>query len=157
MHENNRYAVTKEIIGRIEIMGVTIKKGISYYNIKDKVTGSTIIYNHHSIQDKVKVSNRCNYLNACENAETYIIGKDANNIYWIFVKTKWEYDNIENIPGVVLYDNVYYRIQTTTLEYSHLSSLTTGCTTLKEAQELKQRVVGILVNIYNKNIIKVIE
>ncbi len=141
----DRYIVEEKTIGRIAKFGITFSRGTKFYNVVDK----------HEINDNIRylykysAMDHCEYLNEYNRAERFIVCRDKNNVYWVFVKNK-QMNFTTSKSYVKSISGVNYTKQFNSRPYNDLTELEAGCNSFKEAEELIQQMHLI----YKKNINK---
>jgi len=140
----SRYNVVIKKLYNLKLFGIIIKKGTTYYNIKD-------IYKDCFVLQKSKrniniVTKQCKYLNNYNKAQRYIIARDKNNIYWLFNKTKY--------TGKVIKDknNVYYIKLNKHGIFKSINNLKTGCKTIENAKKTLKQVYILYKKEKNSNL-----
>ena len=104
------------------------------YNVRDKNNE----YNIYTTLNENYATHYCNYMNNYDNAKKFIICKDGNDVYWIFVKDKSDVSNKTKLHSIRTDDDICYIKQKQILHYNKLYKLCSGCDSLKIAEELRE-------------------
>ena len=111
---------------------------IDWYIVVDTHT-QTDCYEY---KNELWAKEHCDHLNKFEEAEKFIVCKDKNSVYWVFVKSIARYMN--NISNTVKSDDgLYYVRQPKSPIYKNHANLFTGCVDLNSAKKLKQELCKI--------------
>ena len=132
---SDRYFVEEKRIGKIRQFGITFSKGAKFYNVADERKINEPIGH----LDKYSAVDQCDYLNNYDSAERFIVCRNKNNVYWIFVKRKQMNFTASN-SYVKSTSGVNYTKMTQGILYQKLTKLETGCNSFEEAEELIQQI-----------------